>query len=276
MWYKGNDMDLRTPYWRASQDRMRAETMPPGFRPHADAGRGAPIPVDPDGSRLLQRRLRCRAVSRRARGAAGASSLRADAGGGGARRARTAWCAYAGVAPGNVSDAERGAGCRVGRQRFAHRVGRPGGAVAKSCPARRPGRRAGIRARCAARCGDERAGWGRRRRAAARGLRSSGAGALGIRARHAAQHGCAAEPAARIAAAGHCRRAAGPAGGEHARARGRGRRRPQGHRRHAGGAAAGHSRFPQRSAGGAGRDPAGARQQSGRSRPIDLGAVAEV
>jgi len=47
MWYKGHDMDLRTPYWRASQDRMRAETMPPGFRPHADAGRGAPIPVDP-------------------------------------------------------------------------------------------------------------------------------------------------------------------------------------------------------------------------------------
>lgn len=44
--YKGNDMDLRTPYWRAPQDRMRADAFAPGFRPHGDTGRGAPIPVD--------------------------------------------------------------------------------------------------------------------------------------------------------------------------------------------------------------------------------------
>ncbi len=42
MMYKGNDLDLRTP-WRPSQDRMRTEA---GFRPHAEAGRGAPISVD--------------------------------------------------------------------------------------------------------------------------------------------------------------------------------------------------------------------------------------
>jgi ATP-dependent Clp protease ATP-binding subunit ClpA len=46
MWYKGNDMDLRTPYWRASQDRMRGEVVSPGARPFTDAGRGAPIAVD--------------------------------------------------------------------------------------------------------------------------------------------------------------------------------------------------------------------------------------
>jgi uncharacterized coiled-coil protein SlyX len=42
MMYKGNDLDLRTP-WRPSQDRMRADT---GYRPHIEAGRGVPISVD--------------------------------------------------------------------------------------------------------------------------------------------------------------------------------------------------------------------------------------
>jgi hypothetical protein len=42
MMYKGNDLDLRTP-WRPSQDRMRPDA---GYRPYAEAGRGVPISVD--------------------------------------------------------------------------------------------------------------------------------------------------------------------------------------------------------------------------------------
>lgn len=42
MMYKGNDLDLRTP-WRPSQDRLRTDA---GFRPHVEAGRGVPISVD--------------------------------------------------------------------------------------------------------------------------------------------------------------------------------------------------------------------------------------